>query len=131
MRIDAENGLSAMSCNKETFDHSAYIPQDAESNMRIEILVASLKPDYREDDLAAIIRWNTDYHREHGVTDVHYFVSEDRKSFVMTASHEDVTSDKLAKEWDDSGTENEKAFQDKMKSVFINAKSTMFHEVQP
>ena len=34
--------------------------------MRLEILVASLKPGYRDDDLAAVMRGNTDYHEKRG-----------------------------------------------------------------
>ena len=99
--------------------------------MRLEILVASLKPGYREEDLTAVMRWNTDYHEKRGVGGIHYYVSEDRTTFVMTVPHQEAISDKIAKEWKESGGEQQAWFREMMDKVFAGGGSRMYHEVQP
>jgi hypothetical protein len=98
---------------------------------RVEILTASLKPGYRDEDLEAIIRWNTEYHQKRGVTDVRYFVSNDRKSFVMTISCEDALGEKLAKEWADSKVEEQEWWRSMMAKAVESGKSSIYREVTP
>lgn len=99
--------------------------------MRLEILVATLKSGYREEDLTAIMRWNTQWHRDRGISDVRYFVSEDRGSFVMMVPHQEAASDAAAKEWEASGVENETWWREMMQKVIVQGKSGMYHEAHP
>lgn len=99
--------------------------------MRLEILVAQLKPGYREEDLITVMRWNTDYHEKRGVGGIHYYVSEDRSNFVMTVPHQEAVSDRIAKEWKESGAETQNWFREMMDKVFTGAGSRMYHEVLP
>ncbi len=99
--------------------------------MRLEILVATLKADYRDQDLSSVMSWNTKYHADRGVAGIHYYVSEGRKSFVMTVPHDEAVSDKIAKEWKESGAEQQPWFREMMDKVFVGALSHMYHEVQP
>lgn len=99
--------------------------------MRLEILVASLKPGYRDEDLAVVMRWNTDYHEKRGAGGIHYYVSEDRTTFVMTVPHQEAVSDGIAKEWKESGAEQQTWFREMMDKVFTGAGGRMYHEVQP
>ena len=99
--------------------------------MRLEILAASLKPGYREEDLVAVMKRNTEYHEKRGVRGIHYHVSEDRTSFVMTVPHQEAISDKIAKEWKESGAETQAWFREMMDKVFTGAGSRMYREVLP
>ena len=99
--------------------------------MRLEILVAQLKPGYREEDLITVMRWNTDYHERRGVGGIHYYVSEDRSNFVMTVPHQEAVSDRIAKEWKESGAETQNWFREMMDKVFTGAVSRMYHQVLP
>lgn len=102
-----------------------------EACVRLEILVANLKPGYRDEDLVAVMRWNTDYHAQRGVGGIHYYVSEDRSSFVMTVPHDEAIGDKIAREWKESGSEQQPWFIEMMRKVFVGAGSRMYHEVSP
>lgn len=98
---------------------------------RVEILVAALKPGFRDEDLSAVMRWNSDYHRKRGVTDVHYYVSREGTSFVMTVSSEEEQGEKLAKEWKDSKAEEQEWFRSMMSKVVESGKSSIYREVAP
>lgn len=99
--------------------------------MRLEILVATLKSGYRDEDLSAVMAWNTKYHADRGVGGIHYYVSEDRSTWVMTVPHDEAVGDKIAKEWKDSGAEQQPWFREMMGMVFAGAMSRMYHEVHP
>jgi len=98
---------------------------------RAEFLIATLKPDFRDEDLAEVIRWNIEYHRERGVVGVRHFVSEDRRSFLMWVPHEEGRSDRLQKEWRDSAAEEQPWFQSMMAKVFESGRSAMYQETRP
>lgn len=99
--------------------------------MRVEILIASLKAGYREEDLRQVLRWNTDYHESRGVRGVRDYVSDDRSTFVMTVPRRAAVGDKLAKEWVDSGAERQPSFRQRMEKVFTGGASRLYDEVRP
>jgi hypothetical protein len=98
---------------------------------RVEILTAALKPSYRDEDLMAIVQWNDRYHRARGVTDILYFLSKDRKSFVMTVRCEEALGERLSREWDNSQTESQEWFQTMMGKAFESGKSSIYQELRP
>ena len=98
---------------------------------RAEFLIATLRPDFRDEDLAEVMRWNTGYHRTCGVVGVRYFVSEDRRSFVMWVPHDENLGDRLAEEWRASATEDQGWFQSMMTKVFESGRGSMYREVTP
>jgi hypothetical protein len=96
-----------------------------------EFLVATLKPKFRDKDLEEVMRWNSEYHRARGVTGVRYFVSEDRRSFIMWVPRAKRVGDRLQKEWEASGAETSAGFRSMTEKVFESGRGQVYREVRP
>jgi len=100
--------------------------------MFAEILNARFKPGWKDADLQRLIAWNTEHHAKDGISDVRYFVSEDRTRFVMMIGYRDrAEMERLRTKWEKSGSESEDWFRRLVEPLFAEGRSVIFSELKP
>ena len=101
-------------------------------SMYAEILNARLRPGWKDADLQRLMAWNTEHHIKDGVSDVRYFISEDRTRFVMIIGYHDrAEMERLRARWEESGSESQDWFRKLVEPLFAEGQSVMYSEAKP
>lgn len=98
--------------------------------MWVEILVGNLKEDWIRKDLDDIIAWSNEDKTKEGIINMRYFLSEDRKNFVMLVEYktkEDM--ERITKKWEEGKFEQQEWFQEMMSKVFQAGQSKYYEQI--